>query len=85
LANSPTYLPIFQRTMRAFQELKEADKLNRKPDVVRIKAVPRKMTLQAALQHFSMPQDRMEELAILNGMSLEDTLEKGMMIKVVGK
>lgn len=85
LEKSPTYLPIFQRTMRAFQELKEADKLNRKPDVVRIKAVPRRMTLQAALQHFSMPPDRMEELAILNGRALEDTLEKDMWIKTVGK
>lgn len=85
LANFPTYLPNFQQTMNAFQELKEADKLNRKPDVVRIKAVPRRMTLQAALQHFSMPQERMEELAILNGMALEDTLEKDMWIKVVGK
>jgi predicted Zn-dependent protease len=85
LENSPTYLPVFQRTMQAFQELKDAEKLNRKPDVVRIKAVPRRMPLQAALEHFSMPKDRLEELAILNGMGLEDTLEKDWLIKVVGK
>ncbi|WP_194972419.1 M48 family metalloprotease [Aquiflexum lacus] len=85
LSKFPSYLPAFQNTMGAFQELKDSDKLNRKPDVVRIKSVPRQMNFQAALQHFDMPQDRFEELAILNGMQLDDLLEQGMMIKVVGK
>lgn len=85
LSKFPTYQPTFQSTMRAFQELKDEEKLNRKPDVVRIKTVPRKMNFQAALQHFSMPQERNEELAILNGMQLDDVLEQGMLIKVIGK
>ncbi|WP_373496266.1 M48 family metalloprotease [Aquiflexum sp.] len=85
LSKFPNYQPVFQSTMRAFQELKDTEKLNRKPDVVRIKTVPRKMNLQAALQHFSMPQDRFEEIALLNGMLLDDVLEQGMLIKVIGK
>jgi hypothetical protein len=43
------------------------------------------MTLQAAFQNFNMPESRFQELAILNGMLLNDELSKGMLIKVVGK
>ncbi len=75
----------FLSTMRNFKELSDPDKLNRKPDVVRIKTVPQQMTLQAALQSFNMPQARFEELAILNGMDLTEQLNKGTLIKVVGK
>jgi predicted Zn-dependent protease len=85
LSKFPSFQPVFQSTMRAFQELKDADKLNRKPEVVRIKTVPRKMNLQAALQNFGMASERFEELAILNGMQLDDVVEQGMLIKVIGK
>ena len=71
--------------MREFLELKDAEKLNRKPEVVRLKKTPRNMTLKAALQHFAMPQNRLEELAILNGMELEEQIEQGTLIKVIGK
>lgn len=43
------------------------------------------MNLQAAFQNFGMPSKRFEELAILNRMQLEDVLEQGMLIKVIGK
>ncbi|WP_373522026.1 M48 family metalloprotease [Aquiflexum sp.] len=85
LSKFPSYQPVFLGTMRAFQELKDSEKLNRKPDVLRIKSAPRKMNLQAALQHFGMPQDRFEELALLNGMLLDDLVDQGMLIKVIGK
>lgn len=85
LTKFPSYQPVFLTTMRNFRELKEADKLNRKPDVVRIKTVPNQMTLLAALQQNSMPAERHEELAILNGMALSEMLQKGSLIKVLGK
>jgi predicted Zn-dependent protease len=80
-----TYRPSFDFTIRNFKELREADKLSRKPDVVRIKTVPQNMTLQAAFQHFSMPSNRFEELAILNGMQLNEQVSKGSLLKVVGQ
>lgn len=85
LSKFNNFQPSFLSTIRNFKELKEADKLNRKPDVVRIKTVPQNMTLQAALQSFKMPAERLEELAILNGMLLTDQLDKGTLIKVKGK
>lgn len=43
------------------------------------------MTVQAAFQNFDMPANRFEELAILNGMKLNDRLSTGTLIKVVEK
>lgn len=85
LGNFALYQPVFLSTARNFKELKDAEKLGRQPDVVRIQTVPQRMTLQAALQSFKMPQERFEELAILNGLLLTDQLEKGTLIKVIGK
>lgn len=85
LSKFDAYQPNFLSTIRNFKELKDAEKLNRKPDVVRIQTVPQRMSLEAALTNFKMPKDRFEELAILNGMLLTDQLEKGTLIKVIGK
>lgn len=85
LSKFEQYQPAFLSTVRNFKELKDAEKLNRKPDVVRIQTVPQRMSLEAALTNFKMPKDRFEELAILNGMLLSDQLEKGTLIKVIGK
>ncbi|REG82754.1 putative Zn-dependent protease [Algoriphagus antarcticus] len=80
-----SYQPVFLSTIRKFQELRDSEKLNRKPDIIKIKTVPKQMSLQAAFQNYGMPAERFEELALLNGMLLTDQLDKGMLIKVVGK
>ena len=85
LSKFATYEPALLFTVRNFKELKEVEKINRKPDLIRIKALPQQMTLQAAFQHFNMPADRFEELAILNGMLLNEQLSKSTLIKVIGK
>lgn len=85
LSKFTSYQSVFLSTIRTFKELTEADKLNRKPEVIRIKTVPQQMTLQAAFQNFNMQSNRFEELAILNGMQLSDKLTKGMLIKVIEK
>lgn len=79
------YQTAFLSTIRNFKQLTDADKLNRRPEVIRIKTVPQQMTVQAAFQSFNMPANRFEELAILNGMMLSDKLSKGTLIKVVEK
>jgi predicted Zn-dependent protease len=79
------YTPSFQATIDNFEELKESEKLNRKPDVVHIKTLPNQMTLQAALQYFNIPSNQFDKIAILNEMMLSDRLDVGTLIKVVGK
>lgn len=85
IANFNSYQSVFSTTIRDFKELRDSEKLNRKPDVIRIKSVPNAMSLEAALKYYGMPADRFEELSLLNGMLLTDQLSKGMLIKVIGK
>jgi predicted Zn-dependent protease len=80
-----SYSSAFLSTIQNFKELKETEKLNRKPDIIHIKTVPKQMTLEAAFQYFNMQSDQFERLAILNQMKLSDRLTKGTLIKVVGK
>ena len=85
LANFTKYRPAFLSTMQNFKELTDAEKLNRKPELVRIKTLNQTTTLQSALSSFGVPSDRFEELAILNGMQLSQSVQAGTMIKVIEK
>lgn len=78
------YSQTFSYTMQNFKELRDASKLNKKPERIRIKTVAQTGTLEQSLRSFNMATNRLEELAILNGMQLKDRVEKGMLIKVVG-
>ncbi len=85
LSKFTNYQPEFLSTIRNFKTLTDSDKLNRKPEVIRIKTVRQQMTVQAAFQNFNVPSTRFEELAILNGMQLSDRLSAGTLIKVIEK
>ncbi|HMQ46457.1 MAG TPA: M48 family metalloprotease [Saprospiraceae bacterium] len=77
------YESRFLQTMRGFDTLTDASKINVKPEHIAIKTIEKNTTLQDALKGYGVPSSRLEELAILNGMQLSDNLTKGMMIKVV--
>ena len=79
------YASIFSNVATNFNKLTDSEKINRKPERIRIKTLSRNMTLSQALQSFGMPNDRLEELAILNGMLLTDQLSSGVMIKTVSR
>lgn len=77
------YAQLFQATMNTFGELTDPSKINKQPERVRIKSVPQSGTLGQAFTRLGVNQDRMQELAVLNGMMLDDRVESGMLIKVV--
>ncbi|HRE51193.1 MAG TPA: M48 family metalloprotease [Flavitalea sp.] len=79
------YTPYFNNTMLKFSQLTDPSKLNRKPDRVRIKTVSGSPTLRQALQTYRVPEAKMEEMAILNGLELDHKLSPGDLIKVVEK
>lgn len=79
------YFQTFSNTMQNFAQLTEADKLNRKPERIRIVSPQQSATLSQILQKNGIKQDRLEEFAILNGMELTDRVEKGTMVKVVSQ
>ncbi len=70
------HLNTFQSTMTRFSALTDSEKINRKPERVRVKTVQHNGTLAQAFESFSVSNKRMEELAILNGMQLKDRVER---------
>jgi predicted Zn-dependent protease len=80
-----TYFPAFSGTATNFRQLTDQEKINRKPEVVRIKTVRNPATLQQVLQSYNVPSKRFEEMAILNGMLLTDRVAANTLIKVVEK
>jgi predicted Zn-dependent protease len=77
------YGPLLKNTMTGFRELTDPDKINRQAKRIRIKTVAQNTTLGQAFASFNVNQKQMEELAVLNGMMLNDRVEKGTLIKVV--
>jgi predicted Zn-dependent protease len=79
------FQPTFTKSQESFKELTDPAKINKKPQRVRIKNVTKAQTLQSALASFDVNEKRLEEHAILNGKKLEDQLEAGTPIKVIGE
>jgi len=80
-----TYFATMQSVMKGFKTLTDPNKLNRKPDVVDVVSVKSTGTLQQALTSHGVASSQLNELAILNGMLLTDQVQKGMLIKIIGK
>ncbi len=79
------YSPTFEQSMRNFRPLADLSRVNTVPERIRIKAVNQTGTLEQALRSYNMPEARLQELAILNGMELKEQVIQGMLIKTVGK
>jgi len=77
------YNGFFTNAMQSFKVLTDASKLNKKPERVRIKAVAANSTFEQVMRYFKMPDARIEELGILNGMQKNTALAKGSLIKVI--
>ncbi|MCB2409053.1 M48 family metalloprotease [Hymenobacter lucidus] len=84
-ADFPSYQPTFSSTMEGFARLTDASKLNRQPEHVRVKTLKLRSSLSQALKTNGVPEARLEEMAILNGMQLNEQVNAGSLIKVVGK
>lgn len=83
VADFNSYAQLFQATMNTFSELSDPSKINKQPERIRVRTIPQTGTLGQALTRLGVKQDRMEELAVLNGMMLDDRVESGMLIKVI--
>ncbi|MFT2011363.1 M48 family metalloprotease [Pontibacter sp. 13R65] len=84
-AEFENYAPEFEHTMQNFARLTDSEKINRQAERIRIKTLSRSSTLAQALRSFQVLDSRLDELAILNGMQLDDQLSQGTMIKVVSR
>ena len=74
----------FKSVAEGFKSLTDASKLNRQPERIHIKTVQNAGTLRDALKANNMPDNKLDDLSILNGMELSAKVEKGMLIKTLG-
>ena len=77
------FVNTFTSTMTGFNVLTDPEKLSRQPERIQIATVRQNSTLAQALLSHNVPQARLEELAILNGMELEERVEQGTLIKTI--
>ncbi|MGK7388713.1 MAG: M48 family metalloprotease [Candidatus Cyclobacteriaceae bacterium M2_1C_046] len=85
LNNFSNHARVFTSVMEAFSPLTDPSKINVQPERVNIREVTQSTTLQQALSQFGVPNERLEELAVLNGMQLNEQVSSGTLIKVIGK
>ncbi len=79
------YSSIFQQTMEGFKILTDQSKINKKPERIRIKTINNTQPLESIFRYYKIPSARYEELAILNGMQLSETVTAGTMVKILGE
>ncbi len=77
------HLTTFERTMTGFDELIDRALIDVTPDRLRMRRATVGGTLEEALKAFGMPEERLQEMAYLNGMRLQDRIEAGSPVKVV--
>jgi predicted Zn-dependent protease len=83
--NFNNYVNYFRTTMEGFRRLTDQAKLNKKPTRVRIKTTTSATSLEQALKAHNMPSSRFNELAILNGMQLNQSLPAGTNFKILSE
>ncbi|GAA4034398.1 M48 family metalloprotease [Hymenobacter glaciei] len=84
-ADFPAFAPQFASVAQGFARLTDPDKLNRKPERIHIQKLKLRSNLRQALLTNGTPENRLEELAILNGMPLNGQVNAGSLIKVVSR
>jgi len=75
--------PTFEKTMKSFKQLTDADKINKKPERIRIKTVKTTSSFEQALKSFNVAASRYNEHAILNGVELNTSIPSGTLIKII--
>lgn len=80
-----SYSGSFRSTMMGFKKASDPAVLNKKPARLSIQRAPKSGTLASVLAALGTKQDMREELALINGMSLEDQVQQGDWIKIVAE
>lgn len=78
-----SYEGAFRYTMGNFDRLKNRAAKQVKPTRIRVVRVDRRATLETLLANYGMKDEQHEELAVINGLQLTDTLTPGQRIKIL--
>lgn len=75
----------FNQSMRNFTVLSDPLKINKKPEKISIQTARQTNTLENLLRSEQVPPERFKEHALINGMNLEQTVQNGVLYKVIVK
>lgn len=84
-ADFDQYSQTLNNSMIKFDKLTDSKKINVQPTRIRVEKVPGNMSLAQALAHYKVQQSDHNDLAVLNGMELNQELAQGSFIKIFGK
>jgi len=76
---------LFEKTMSQFKELSDPNRINVKPDQIRVRLTRTSDTMGNTLRSLGVPNDQLEQVALLNGRQLNDRIPANTLIKVVEK
>ena len=84
-ADFSNHVGALTRVMSGFEQVRDQAVLDKQPRRLTIKPAPTSGSYSSVLKAMGAKEDLLKELAVLNGGTLEDRVEKGSMIKVVAE
>ncbi len=81
----PKYEATFDHTMRQFKTLSDPKRIHVKPDRIRVRTTGTSDTLGNVLRSFGVPDEKLKEMALLNGGDAHQVIPANTLIKVVEK
>jgi len=81
----PKYEATFDHTMRQFKTLSDPKRIHVKPDRIRVRTTRTSDTLGNTLRSFGVPDEKLKEMALLNGGDVNQGIPANTLIKVVEK
>ncbi len=82
-ANSATYAGTFRTVATGFNVLTDRNLKDVSPLHIEMRTVDTNKLLSKAFNDFGVPESRIEELAVINGMELYDMVQAGTRIKII--
>ena len=78
-----SYKNTFVQTMSKFGPVRNRKMLDVKPTRIAVKTTKAAGQLRTILKNLGVPNDRLEEVALINGMTLDQKVERGEVLKVL--
>lgn len=81
--NFNNYQNTFTSSIESFDRLADQSKLNKQPERIKVLEVDRSDQLRDILRSSGTDGDKLQEIALLNGMELSDQVQAGTLIKTI--
>lgn len=77
-----SYRGVFERTFTSFAELRDARALAVQPQRISVSRVNGRLTLRDYAMRFKIPNERMDELSLINAMDRDEMISPGRLVKM---